>query len=159
MLNLKSGDWDPDRFPPETEPVKRNPIRRAVEKVLDPRISKPVYRGQFTPDTDLVNADGMAGGILIDGFRKLQSNYAGIGFSLKVVQADSWYWKDRALVSLQYTVGGRPKNAADPDLQERIFESTDPLMARMKLEGGEWKLVGLEGNLEDFTRTIMEKSR
>lgn len=144
---LDSARWDPKKYPTEPVAWKREQTRRAIEKFLGDQIEAPVYHGLFDPmENALAATGGKTAEELLAKLRELYEANDEVSLSLKIVQGAK-YWEDRAELSLEIKVTGRPKGYPDPTFRKTLLRYSESVPIRVQKSGEEeWQLLSFNNH-------------
>lgn len=150
-------DYDPLRFPPLIDRAEIRRVRLQLDRFISERIEQPIYRRNWRADSNaLVENGSELADLLPRLLERLEVTHydLAVGF---VVQDNTIFWLDRALVTLRMGVEGRPKGGADPTSRPVLYQLPQPLVARIRRTGSVWQLETITGDFQPLRQFLEEK--
>ncbi|MGF1572851.1 MAG: protein kinase [Sumerlaeia bacterium] len=144
--------FDVQQYPTNVAGFEKSEIIRALDDYIDKEIEAPISQASYLPlNNSLVNVRTPASEQLIAQIKDLQSRYNDVAILFRVLESDSTVWKDKAELSLEFRVVGRPPNRVNPNYRETFMRTETPLTARFIYKRTTWELVDFSGSIPPLT--------
>lgn len=144
--------FDVNQYPPDVRGYEQSEIVRVLDDYIDKEIEAAVSQASYIPlNNALVNVRTADAETLIAKLKELQSRYNDVAILFRTIESESKVWKDKAELSLEFRVVGRPPNKVNPNYRETFMRTTTPVTARFIYKRTTWELVDFYGTIPEIS--------